>query len=191
MKPILSVPDPLLRVKSVSIDRITPDVQAQIIELIDTMKNAHNPEGVGLSFPQIGFNLRGFVTYLEKRIKVYLNPIILDASEEKTLGGTPDRPTLEGCLSIPWLYGPVWRSKKIKIQALDEHGIEFVKTLTSFPARLAMHEYDHLEGVLFTDYTLKYNLPLYLLNHEQDKFVEIEIKAGKGRRPDMGNTCRN
>ncbi len=174
MKPILSVPDPLLRVKSVSIDRITPDVQAQIIELIDTMKNAHNPEGVGLSFPQIGFNLRGFVTYLEKRIKVYLNPIILDASEEKTLGGTPDRPTLEGCLSIPWLYGPVWRSKKIKIQALDEHGIEFVKTLTSFPARLAMHEYDHLEGVLFTDYTLKYNLPLYLLNHEQDKFVEIE-----------------
>jgi len=174
MKPILSVPDPLLRVKSVSIDRITPDVQAQIIELIDTMKNAHNPEGVGLSFPQIGFNLRGFVTYLEKRIKVYLNPIILDASEEKTLGGTPDRPTLEGCLSIPWLYGPVWRPKKIKIQALDEHGIEFVKTLTSFPARLAMHEYDHLEGVLFTDYTLKYNLPLYLLNHEQDKFVEIE-----------------
>ena len=174
MKPILSVPDPLLRVKSVSIDRITPDVQAQIIELIDTMKNAHNPEGVGLSFPQIGFNLRGFVTYLEKRIKVYLNPIILDASEEKTLGGTPDRPTLEGCLSIPWLYGPVWRPKKIKIQALDEHGIEFTKTLSSFPARLAMHEYDHLEGVLFTDYTLKDNLPLYLLNHEQDKFVEIK-----------------
>ena len=174
MKPILFVPDPLLRVKSVSIDRITPEVQAQIIELIDTMKNAHNPEGVGLSFPQIGLNLRGFVTYLEKRIKVYLNPIILDASEEKTLGGTPDRPTLEGCLSIPWLYGPVWRPKKIKIQALDEHGIEFTKTLSSFPARLAMHEYDHLEGVLFTDYTLKDNLPLYLLNHEQDKFVEIK-----------------
>lgn len=174
MKSIISVPDSILRAKSVKIDRITPDIQAKIVELIDAMVNATNPEGVGLSFPQIGYNLRGFVTYLEKKVKIYLNPVILDQSEEKTLGGTPERPTLEGCLSIPWLYGPVSRSKKIKIQAIDEHGVEFVKTLSSFPARLAMHEYDHLEGVLFTDYTIKDNLPLYLLNHEQDKFVEIE-----------------
>lgn len=174
MKPIISVPDKILRTKSVKIDRINHDVQKKIEELVDTIISARNPEGVGLSFPQIGYNLRGFVTYLEKKVKIYLNPIILDQSEEKTLGGTPERPTLEGCLSIPWLYGPVWRPKKIKIQALDEHGIEFVKTLSSFPARLAMHEYDHLEGVLFTDYTIKDNLPLYLLNHEQDKFVEIE-----------------
>lgn len=173
-QPILSVPDQILRNKSVAINQITPDVQSKIIELIDTMVNAKNPEGVGLSFPQIGYNLRGFVTYLDKKIKIYLNPIFLDMSEEKTLGGTIERPTLEGCLSIPWLYGPVSRSKKIKIQAIDEHGVEFSKTLSSFPARLFMHEYDHLEGILFTDYTLKDNLPLYLLNHEQDKFVEIK-----------------
>jgi peptide deformylase len=157
-----------------AIDRITPDIQAKIEDLKDTMISAHNPEGVGLSFPQIGYSIRGFVTYLDKKMKVYLNPLILDMSEEKTLGGTKDRPTLEGCLSIPWLYGPVWRPKKIKVQAVDEHGVEFSKTLSSFPARLAMHEYDHLEGVLFTDYTLRDNLPLYLLNQEQDKFVQIE-----------------
>ena len=174
MIPILSVPHDILRQKSIAIDKITPVIQAMILDLIDTMKNARNPEGVGLSFPQIGYNLRGFVTYLEKKMKVYLNPVILDRSEDKTLGGTKDRPTLEGCLSIPWLYGPVWRPKKIKIQALDEHGVEFTKTLSSFPARLAMHEYDHLEGVLFTDYTLRDGLPLYLLNQEQDKFVQIE-----------------
>lgn len=174
MKSILSVPDSILRAKSVKIDQITPDIQAKITELIDTMVNAKDPEGVGLSFPQIGYNIRGFVTYLEKKVKVYINPIILDQSEEQTLGGTPERPTPEGCLSIPWLYGPVWRPKKVKIQALDEHGVEFTKNLTSFPARLAMHEYDHLEGILFTDYTLRDNLPLYLLNHEQDKFIEIE-----------------
>ena len=174
MKSILSVPDAILRKKSVEIGQITPDIQEKIVELIDTIVNAKNPEGVGLSFPQIGYNLRGFVTYLDKKVKIYLNPIILDQSEEKTLGGTEGRPTLEGCLSIPWLYGPVWRPKKIKIQAIDERGVEFSKTLSSFPARLAMHEYDHLEGVLFTDYTIKDNLPLYLLNHEQDKFVQIE-----------------
>ncbi|MEI8232684.1 MAG: peptide deformylase [bacterium] len=174
---IISVPDEVLRKKSVQIDKITPEIQAKITELVETMIGATNPEGVGLSFPQIGYNLRGFVTYLEKKVKIYLNPVILDQSEELTLGGTKDRPTLEGCLSIPWLYGPVWRPKKIKIQAIDEHGVEFSKTLTSFPARLAMHEYDHLEGVLFTDYTLRDNLPLYLLNHEQDKFVQIEDPA--------------
>jgi len=174
MKPIISVPHEVLRKKSVAIDRITPDVQAQVQDLTDAMISAHNPEGVGLSFPQIGYNLRGFVTYLDKKMKVYLNPIILDQSEEQTLGGSADRPTLEGCLSIPWLYGPVWRPKKIKIQAMDEHGVEFTKTLTSFPARLAMHEYDHLDGVLFTDYTLRDDLPLYLLDHEHDKFVQIE-----------------
>lgn len=171
---ILTVPHEILRKKSAPIEHLTADVQAKVMELISAMKDAHNPEGVGLSFPQIGYNLRGFVTYLEKRIKVYLNPTILDASEEMTLGGTAERPTLEGCLSIPWLYGPVSRHKKIKVQAIDEHGVEFTKHLSSFPARLFLHEYDHLEGVLFTDYTLRDNLPLYLLDHEKDQFVEIQ-----------------
>lgn len=174
MQPILSVPHEILRKKSSPIDKLDLTVQSQIADLIDTIKGAHEPEGVGLSFPQIGLNIRGFVTYLEKRVKIYLNPIILDVSDELTLGGTPDRPTLEGCLSIPWLYGPVPRPKKIKVQAVDEHGTEFVKTLSSFPARLFMHEYDHLEGVLFTDYTLQAGLPLYLLDHNADKFVQIQ-----------------
>lgn len=178
--PILTVPHDKLRQKSARIDRLTHDVQEHIADLVDSMKAAHDPEGVGLSFPQIGVNLRGFVTFLEKRIKIYLNPVLLDQSEEKTLGGTPastlggpERPTLEGCLSIPWLYGPVWRPKKIKIQAMDEHGVEFSRTLTSFPARLFMHEYDHLDGVLFTDYTLRDGLPLYFLDRDQDKFVPV------------------
>jgi peptide deformylase len=173
-KPILTVPHDILRRKSLSIGKITTEVQSQVQELKDAMLAAHNPEGVGLSFPQIGYNLRGFVTYLDNRMKVYLNPTLLDMSEEKSLGGSKDRPTLEGCLSIPWLYGPVWRSKRIKVQAIDEHGVEFTKILTSFPARLFQHEYDHLEGILFTDYTTKDSLPLYLLDRERDKFVELE-----------------
>ncbi len=177
MQPILSVPHEILRKKSLPIDQITPEIQSKVSDLIDTIKNAHDPEGVGLSFPQIGYNLRGFVTYLEKKVKIYINPVILDMSDETTLGGTPERPTLEGCLSIPWLYGPVWRPKKIKVQAIDEHGVEFSKTLTSFPARLFMHEYDHLDGVLFTDYTLRDGLPLYLLDHNTDKFVQIDTPS--------------
>lgn len=174
---ILTVPHTLLRAKSIPIERLTPEVQLQVADLIDTLRSAHDPEGVGLSFPQIGLSLRGFVTYLEKRIKVYLNPVILDASDETTLGGLPERPTLEGCLSIPHYYGPVRRSKRIKIQALDERGVEFTKILTSFPARLFLHEYDHLEGILFTDYTLHEDLPLYFLDHQSDKFVRVQDPA--------------
>lgn len=173
-QPILLVPHSTLRQKSLPIDRLTPEIQGQVVDLIDALKAARDPEGVGLSFPQIGLPLRGFVTYLEKRIKVYLNPQILDMSEETTQGGTHERPTLEGCLSIPHYYGPVWRARRIKIRALDEHGVEFTKILTNFPARLALHEYDHLEGVLFTDYTLKHSLPLYLLDTQKDKFVEVK-----------------
>lgn len=174
MQSILSVPHLALRAKSTPISTITPELKDQIEDLIEALRGAHDPEGVGLSFPQIGLNLRGFVTYLEKKVRIYLNPIILDASEETTLGGTPDHPTLEGCLSIPWLYGPVPRPKKIKIAAIDENGVEVNKTFSSFPARVFLHEYDHLEGVLFTDYTLKDNLPLYFLDREHDQFVQVQ-----------------
>lgn len=170
---ILTVPHTALRAKSVPIEQLTAEIQSHVANLINTLRSARDPEGVGLSFPQIGLSLRGFVTYLEHKIKVYLNPVILDQSEEMTLGGTPERPTLEGCLSIPHYYGPVRRPKRIKVQATNERGIEFSKILTSFPARLFLHEYDHLEGVLFTDYTKSDNLPLYFLDRETDQFVTV------------------
>lgn len=173
MTPILTVPHEALRHKThaVTFDNA---LRQQLGALIDALQGARDPEGVGLSFPQIGLSLRGFATYLEHRLKLYLNPTILDVSNDKTLGGTPDRPTLEGCLSIPHLYGPVWRYKKIKVKAYDEWGNEFAKVLTSFPARLFQHEFDHLEGVLFTDYTKSDSLPLYFLDREVDKFVEVK-----------------
>lgn len=176
-QPILTVPHEVLRKKSARVERLDTSLQEKVAELKLAMKNAHEPEGVGLSFPQIGYNLRGFVTYLEEKMKVYLNPEVLDVDESQTLGGKPERPTLEGCLSIPWLYGPVWRAKRLKVKAMDEHGAEFTKILTSFPARLFQHEYDHLEGVLFTDYTKTQSLPLYFLDREKDKFIEIKDPA--------------
>ena len=173
---ILQVPDQKLRKIAIDLkDFHSQETKSNIESLIDTIKSATNPEGVGLAFPQIGLNLRGFVTYLDKKTRIYLNPEVLDVDEKLTLGGrTPDRPTLEGCLSIPWLYGPVYRPKKIKIKAHDEHGVEFTKTLTSFRARLFMHEQDHLEGILFTDYTLKDDLPLFMLNQDTEEFTPIK-----------------
>lgn len=174
MSAIIHVPHPALRKRSAPITAYDQQLREQVLDLVEALKGARDPEGVGLSFPQINLNLRGFVTYLEKKVKIFLNPELLDQSEELTLGGIPDRPTLEGCLSIPHLYGPVHRAKKIKIKAYDEWGNEFVKTYSSFAARVFLHELDHLDGVLFTDYTLKNSLPLYFLDRVEDKFVEVK-----------------
>lgn len=174
MTKIVSVPHQALRAHSEPITTFDNQLREQVLDLVEALKSARDPEGVGLSFPQINLNLRGFVTYLEKKIKIYLNPVLLDHSEEVTLGGTLERPTLEGCLSIPHLYGPVPRAKKIKVLAYDEWGNEFTKTFSSFPARVFLHELDHLDGVLFTDYTLKNNLPLYFLDRVEDKFVKVQ-----------------
>lgn len=174
MSPIISVPHPTLRQKCAPIPTITRQVQENIHDLIDALRGAKNPEGVGLSLPQIDIPLRGFATFLDHKVKIYLNPEITDLGDETTLGGTSDRPTLEGCLSIPHLYGPVRRAKKIKIRAIDEHGVEVSKTLTSFAARVFLHELDHLDGILFTDYTLRDSLPLYFLDTDHDQFVPVE-----------------
>lgn len=170
---ILTVPNPGLRKKSKPVTNILSiEIQKLLLDLEETLKKSKDPEGVGLSLPQIGHNLRAFVLKIERKTRFYLNPEILDISEKTTLGPTLEKPILEGCLSVPHLYGPVLRPYKIKIKAINEKGDEFTKTLTSFRARVYLHELEHLNGILFTDHTLKQNQPLYLLKGED--FIKIK-----------------
>ncbi len=171
---ILTVPDQVLREICAPVADITRQLQEQVIDLEETLKKARNPEGVGLSFPQIGVLTRGFATYIDRRMNIYLNPEIVDMGDELTLGPSADHPLLEGCLSIPHLYGPIWRSKKIKVKSIDEKGREKISNLSGFSARVFLHEYDHLDGILFTDYTKRDSLPLYFHDLEKDEFIEIE-----------------
>ena len=169
---IIEVPDNKLRAVSSPVRDFTRDFHELLLDLEETLKKATNPEGVGLSFPQLGHNLRGFFTYIDRRPRFYVNPEILDISNSITYGPRPDRPIMEGCLSIPRYYGPVPRPYKVKVKALDEKGNEFTRTLSSFRARVFLHELDHLDGKLFTDYTLEFNLPLYEIKN--DEFVPVK-----------------
>ncbi|MEI6691023.1 MAG: peptide deformylase [bacterium] len=171
---IIKVPNDILRKVCVPVTTITRELEEQVVDLEEALKQARNPEGVGLSFPQLGILTRGFVTYIDHRMNIYLNPEIIDMGDEKTLGPREDHPLLEGCLSIPHLYGPVWRSRKIRIKAIDEKGREHTANLSNFAARVFLHEYDHLDGILFTDYTKSGSLPLYFHDLEKDEFIEIE-----------------
>lgn len=198
MQTILTVPDQLLRKVSKPIKSIDKKLAEFLKDLGVTLLKKDDPPGVGISAIQVGKAASLFYTYMDPDPKVpaakwnpkqmeltlFVNPKIVNQSKELTLGGTPKRPQMEGCLSIPRLYGPVWRHSWVEVeyQTIAYERINERTTLDdfetisaryeAFPARVIQHEFDHLKGVLFTDYLETSNLPLFL--EEDDELVEIQ-----------------
>jgi peptide deformylase len=186
---LITVPNKLLRQKSLPIDAVTPSNEQLFADLAETLLKKDDPPGVGLSAVQIGVLKRVFVTYLppifdfsqttenapESEIKFFINPEIVSTSKELTLGDDPKNPALEGCLSVPALYGPVLRYKTVtvKYQTLEnDQVVTKTDTFANFFARVIQHEYDHLEGKLFTDYVKKDNRGLYF--DQGENLIAIE-----------------
>lgn len=127
------------------------DVSALIADMNETMYAAN---GVGLAAPQIGKNVRLFVTdassledepHLKDFKKTFINPFILEKSGEPVS-------IEEGCLSIPGIREKVVRPSRLRIRYFDEKWNEREEEYVGFAARIIQHEYDHIEGILFTDY---------------------------------------
>lgn len=198
-KRILTVPSQTLRAKSVEVE-LNGDLkylQKLVKDLSDTLVKKKDPKGVGLADPQIGKNLRMFASYLQPSLnapnsgrdadeseeheksvlKIYINPEIVSYSKDQTFGPDPEEPILEGCLSIPSMYGPVPRYTWITLTYYTPQLERVEEKLYGFTARVVQHEYDHLEGVLFTDYILKLDLPLY--EYRNKKMVEIDNAFAK------------
>ncbi len=139
---IVKYPDPLLRKRARPVSRLTPDVQALIEYMLTTMRRA---KGIGLAAPQVGVLMRVILIEApEKPLRVVINPQILERSTEQVVG-------MEGCLSLPGLYGDVKRSEWVVLRGLNRHGKPIRLQLKDIEARIAQHEADHLEGILFTD----------------------------------------
>jgi len=124
-----------------------PLVQKFIDDMIETM---HEYRGVGLAAPQVHEDLRIFVGFLDAETDDDSEPMALINPEITPLGETL-ADGREGCLSIPEIYGTVPRYVDIAVQALDRTGKPLELRLKDFPARVAQHETDHLDGVLFLD----------------------------------------
>jgi peptide deformylase len=124
-----------------------PLLQKLIDDMIDTM---HEYSGVGLAAPQVHEGLRLFVALLEEdpdsktQATVVINPEITALTSSREEGW-------EGCLSIPDIRGMVPRFTDINLRALDREGNRIELRLKKFPARVAQHETDHVDGVLFFD----------------------------------------
>ncbi|MDO8571140.1 MAG: peptide deformylase [bacterium] len=151
--PITIYPTKSLREKSVPIeDPTTPEVQALIKDLYDTMVSA---EGVGIAAPQVGKNIRLFLARTDNKrgFDVFINPRLSRKSLRKNT-------MEEGCLSVPGHYGLVRRHLAVTIHYTDEKGKERSERARGLFARVLQHEFDHIEGVLFIDRTKKVEPPL-------------------------------
>ena len=121
--------------------------QKLIDDMVDTMHEYH---GVGLAAPQVHEDLRVFVALLDDEpgpdsdAVALVNPEIVPQTQQAEEGW-------EGCLSIPDIRGRVPRFTDVLVKALDRHGKAIELRLQNFPARVAQHETDHLDGILFFD----------------------------------------
>jgi len=147
IKPLIILPDPLLRQVSKPIERVDSDLQRLADDMLETMYDA---PGIGLAAIQIGVARRMLVIDVaregeEKQPLVFINPEIVSSSDERSVYE-------EGCLSIPDYYAEVERPATVGVKYLDRDGKEQTMKADSLLATCLQHEIDHLNGVLFIDH---------------------------------------
>ncbi len=149
--PIVAYGNPILRTKAKELKKDDIDIKQLIDDMFDTLVHTG---GIGLAAPQINKSVRVFVINADliaeeypegKGIKMaMINPVMLEEFGEEWAYN-------EGCLSFPGLHEDVVRKSKIKIRYQDEDFNTHEKEFDGMPARIIQHEYDHLEGKVFTD----------------------------------------
>ena len=184
--PIVAYGDPVLKKEAEEIDEKYPDLSKLIADMFDTMYHA---KGVGLAAPQIGKSIRLFIVDgspfadeeddepdpkaegIEYFKKVFINPIIEEESGEKWA-------FQEGCLSIPKIREEVYRHEKINVTYFDENFNKHSESFDGYAARIIQHEYDHIEGILFTDHLspLKRKLLTKRLQNISKGEVKVDYK---------------
>lgn len=148
--PIVAYGHPVLKKKGIELEKDYENLDSLLENMWETMYHAN---GIGLAAPQVGLAVRLFVIDTiqmfekepEKGIKkVFINPTILE--EDGKLW-----PYEEGCLSIPHIRADVNRLSKIRISYFDQNFKEYIEEFDEINARVIQHEYDHIEGKLFTE----------------------------------------
>jgi len=175
---VLTTPNPILRKKAKKIKKIDQQIKRLIKEMIVVLQAHDSPKGVGLAAPQVGKSLRLFILLSDGKPEVFINPTIVKQSSKTLSQVLPkEKLFLEGCLSIPKHYGFVDRPCKISLSYLDETGGKQTKNFQNLNASYILHEYDHLEGILFVDKVLAQNNPLYeLKKNDEGKEELVPIK---------------
>lgn len=168
IKPMIILPDPVLRKVSEPIERIDDDLKKLAGDMLETMYEA---PGIGLAAIQVGVPRRMLVLDVskdedDKDPKVVINPTILSSSDDRSVYE-------EGCLSIPEFYADVERPAEVTVRYTDLDGKEQEVTADGLFATCLQHEIDHLDGVLFID---------YLSRLKRDRVIKKFTKASKQKK---------
>ena len=193
MYKIVTTPNKILVDKASDVKKFDKELKEIISGMEQTLLATKDPIGVGLAAPQVGLPLRIFQMKPTEKSSVttYINPVIekfSDESEipsftnsEKTEKKKPEssrNKLLEGCLSIPDIWGNVTRKKTLTMSWCDEHGNRLTKEFTGFPAIIIQHEVDHLRGILMVDRVMEQGEKLFKSHKNaegEDEFEEISI----------------
>ncbi len=179
MKPIVLVPNPVLTSPAAPVTTFDRSLTTLLTHMHETLIATVDPKGVGLAATQVGVGLRVFITKptAKAAIRDFINPVIVRTSDKKT-DGIPERENkLEGCLSIPKIWGNVHRATSLTLRYQDPKGETHEEMFTGFLATIIQHETDHINGILFTQRVLEQKEKLYqILPDEDGKEVLDEIK---------------
>jgi len=188
VKKIITVPNPLLRQKSKPVVKISAKggpasgwdkkIKSLTKDMADTLKDQRNPRGVGISAVQIGKPWRIFILYQNKKNLHFLNPKIISKSKKTLAEIFPEeRRFMEGCLSVPGLWGFVNRPYKVKLEYLNLKGQKKTGIYKGTEASYVQHEIDHLDGILFVDRVLEQKGKIYTLEKDEEGKKElVEVK---------------
>lgn len=179
---ILVTPDPFLRRTAQPVASWDKKTFEEVSEMVKLLREAKDPEGVGLAATQVGIDKRLFVLMDQDKPHIYINPVITYVSR-KMLGDVHRRSSqrwLEGCLSIPRIWGFVDRPYTIKVtyqtpESLtpDSKLVQKNAELEDMDAAYFQHERDHLDGILFTDHILKQGGKIF--QEDGNKLRELEL----------------
>jgi peptide deformylase len=172
MRQIVHIPQSVLSTPAKRITVFDRKLQTIIADMKETLLTAKNPKGVGLAAPQVGLGLQIFITHASPKdpVRVFINPNIIHKYPIVKTGKQENH--LEGCLSIPNIWGDVNRAPTLTIKYQDETGKVHEETITGFLATIIQHECDHLNGVLFTQRVLEQKNKLYQ-NGKDERGKEI------------------
>ena len=182
--PVRAYGDPVLRAKCSALNKDYPDLRELLDNMFETM---YASNGVGIAAPQVGVPVRLFIVdvspfaededyadqkeVLENFTRVFINAEKINEEGENWKFN-------EGCLSIPGIREDIFRPENITLKYLDENFEEKTETFSGLPARVIQHEFDHIEGILFTDYlsAFKKRLIKKKLNNITIGKVEVDYK---------------
>ena len=170
MKAIVKVPHTVLTASAKTVTQFDKRLVKLTTEMKATLLSTKNPKGVGLAAPQIGEPWRVFITRPreESNVRVFINPEIIKRSDDQT-DGVPERENkLEGCLSVPKIWGKVKRAKTLTLRFQDERGVRHEEAFLGFLATIIQHETDHTNGILFTQRALEQKGKMYQTTRDNE-----------------------